>query len=841
MSTYFDKAINNLDSEREEMINFQAQPLSETDSRSKIIDPLLIKVFQWEEKLVLREPHIAAGFIDYYCSSDKNRFVVEAKSTKIDFKVPYNKKVHYTSISTIKKTNSLLYDAIEQAKRYGQEKNTPFFVVSNGLCLILGKTYLSGDEEYNLMIYNGFDAIKENISVLLSILSPYEAGADYFFECIESGKELRSKPQFNKTILQNAFYNSHNAGSSNTLAKPLMDILKTYFDDISKEYELLDNLYCNTKNLDSYSKEMRSFLKGRVPMLGLPIEQTPQIETSDESSTILGRDMQMKRQNKRDGHLFILFGNLGAGKTTFLNRYHEFILTSIQKRKLLWVYVDFQSFYGNKDDIDKFIVDKIQEEIYAAKREAMSFDNLKKIYEEEISRKIEGVWAPFTNDQHELNKKISDFIGTMMMSSKNHIDRCLKYLKEKYGFEICLVFDNIDQHPDSLQEKVSLYAVTSTKELGALAIVSMRDETYWSLRKRPPLNAYGNITSYQVVSPSMEQVLLTRLDYVLSILGEKSITFDVNNRNGSSYGVKMNYKSVFSLFRETIQTEVAKDLLNKLSSGDIRTGLDIFRKLITSSQIDLVNILAFPLQESGNGKILAKDKIIKAIGLADLDYYDSEKSFFINLFKSNSFDGFYSHFINYRILEILEDNISSKPVIDGPEGFMEIGILFDKLNIYCVNEDNMRELLVPFLERFLIESDIGARRYDDEYYYNNIKFVRITPAGLYCKNTLMFDYQYLEMVMIDTPIHDRDVYENLLQEIRRIKVSSYLTSWKHKFNAVSTFLNYLKIKEEEEMCWVKKHNIKHFGLIMPEVIAEYEHTKDEIQRKIDQKERPKSF
>lgn len=284
---------------------------------------------------------------------------------------------------------------------------------------------------------------------------------------------------------------------------------------------------------------------------------------------------------------------------------------------------------------------------------------MKEIYSKEIESKVEGVWAPYSKDKDTIDKKIGDLIESKQENTKEHINKCLLYLMQKNNYEVCMVFDNLDQHPTDLQEKVSLYAITRTKALNILAIVSLRDETYWDLKRKPPLNAYGNITSYQIVSPSMEQVLLKRINYVLSIIGKKKVTFDSSPDMKLNAVIEMDYNSIFSLFKDTIQKDEIKVIINNLSSGDIRKGLDIFKEIITSGHVDLHNIFKYPVSQ-GSINTIPYDKVLKAIGLADQIFYDSNKSAILNLFRTNSKDGFYSHFINYRILEILENNLDKK-------------------------------------------------------------------------------------------------------------------------------------------------------------------------------------
>lgn len=209
-------------------------------------------------------------------------------------------------------------------------------------------------------------------------------------------------------------------------------------------------------------------------MLGLPIEEVRQIETAGKQPTAFGTAMTMKRQDKKKGHLFIIFGNLGAGKTTFLSRYYNHILTEMQRKKFLWILIDFQGFYGETEEVDDYIIKKIEESIYEKEKDIIKFDVLKEIYSKEIESKVEGVWAPYSKDKDTIDKKIGDLIESKQENTKEHINKCLLYLMQKNNYEVCMVFDNLDQHPTDLQEKVSLYAITRTKALNILAIVSLR-------------------------------------------------------------------------------------------------------------------------------------------------------------------------------------------------------------------------------------------------------------------------------------------------------------------------------------------------------------------------------
>ncbi|TNP01440.1 P-loop NTPase fold protein [Bacillus pacificus] len=832
---YYGESLKKWEEIKDELEKFQETELKETDARCKIIDPLLIDVFGWNEQCIIREEKIPAGFMDYHCQSEKNEFVLEAKSTKIDFKMVKNERYMLVESKRLAKTAEDLHSAIEQARNYGREKNSPFVIISNGLNIAIAQTYPARDGKYDTVLVSGIKGITQNFSILYQIISPYFNGNTAFIQLINSNELLRFKPQHRKTLL-GELYDPMATTGGNELAKTLLPIVNRYFTDIADEKELLDGLYCDNANLDSYGHELKSFVKGRIPMLGLAVEQVAQVEVSDDKLGNFGQDMVMKMQDahSNDGHVFVLFGNVGAGKTTFLSRFYHHILKGIHKKKLMWIPIDFQFFYGGEEDIEFYALEKIQEAIDHLEHDLNDFDVLKEIYEKEISRKVNGVWKPYTARPAELEIKISDYLEERVENPKEHIGKVIEYLKKKLSYEICIVFDNLDQQADVIQERVSLYALTKIDKWRTLIILSLRDETYWDLKKRPPLDAYARITSYQIVPPSVDDILMKRLQYVIDSIGEQRITFDAES-NGNRMVFTMQYKDIFKVFVDTLKTEEAMELFRSLSSGNIRYALEIFRDLTTSRYSNLKNILEYNIGPAASYKPIPIDKLIKSIGLAQNAHYISKNSKIINMFQNNLRDGFYSHFVNFRAVYILKECSTKTYQIDTTPGFVPIEELNKLLGAYCNDEKALRSILVPLIERHLIETDIGARKIGDKDYYEKIKCVRITPSGYYYLNELTSLIQYLELVLFDTmiknPVKFNEMRNNIFEMKDLKKRSNYSKVWELRFKNIEIFLDYLKQEEEEEIKMLRELGFSSFGKIMPEIIARYYKQKEAIEAK----------
>lgn len=834
---YYGESLKKWEEVKEELEGFQEIELKETDVRCKIIDPLLKDVFGWNEQCIIREPKIQAGFIDYYCESGENKFVLEAKSTKVNFKMLRGEKYRLVNSQNLSKTNSDLYDAIEQARSYGKEKNCSFVIASNGLNIIISQTFAGKSDGNDTLLISGAEGITNSFSILYQIMSPYFNGNDAFQRVIRSNNLIRYQPQHTKTLLSE-IYDSAAKRGGNEFANPLVPIVSKFFTDIADEESLLKELYCDNYNLDSYGNELKAFVKGRVPMLGLAVGQVAQVAVKNDELGDFGQNMVMKMQDAyaKEGHVFILFGNVGAGKTTFLSRFYHHILKGISKKKLVWINIDFQRFYGQGTDVEEYILKRIQHAINNLEEDTEDFDVLKEIYEKEIARRVKGPWKPYLSRPEELEMKISDYLTDLVERKNDHIEKVIEYLKDQKDFEICLVFDNLDQQSDIVQEAVSKYALTRIDTWRTLIILCLRDETYWNLKKRPPLDAYAKVTSYQIIPPSVEEVLTKRIEYVIKQIGEQSVTFDIVGAQGATVALKMQYKDVFNVFLDTLKTEEAKELFRNLSSGNIRAALEIFRSLTTSQYTNLKNIIDYNVGAAAIYKPIPLDKLIKSIGLGQGAYYNSKNSKIVNMFQNNLYDGFHSHFINFRIIEILKECREIDYKLDTPPGFVPIEEIKRLLSVYCCDEKALRRVLIPLIEQHLVETDIGARQIGDKDYFDKIQCVRITPAGYYYLDELTSIIQYLDLVFFDTMIKNPIIFgkmrENMYKMREAKKNKNFKESWEIRFEYIEQFLNYLKEEEEEEIRMFRDWRITTFGKIMPNIISRYQVQKKIIEERI---------
>lgn len=67
---------------------YHASDISESDTRSKLIDYIFMNILGWDEKNIQREGHVEHGYYDYRFSIPSLHFIVEAKKQLVTLTLP---------------------------------------------------------------------------------------------------------------------------------------------------------------------------------------------------------------------------------------------------------------------------------------------------------------------------------------------------------------------------------------------------------------------------------------------------------------------------------------------------------------------------------------------------------------------------------------------------------------------------------------------------------------------------------------------------------------------------------------------------------------------------------
>ena len=186
--------------------SYRQTDLTESDTRSKIIDKLFIEVLDWDENSINREGYVIEGYYDYLFTIPGFQFIVEAKKNFTEFIIPNSHRT--VTIGTFAKDNK---DVVNQIRKYLFKKGLQYAVITNGHQYIIGKfcNIDGSDWKHNkCLIFNGLDDIEERFSSFYNILSKNSASeildSKFFLKKLYKEQEKRFYLQYQQ-MTQNLF------------------------------------------------------------------------------------------------------------------------------------------------------------------------------------------------------------------------------------------------------------------------------------------------------------------------------------------------------------------------------------------------------------------------------------------------------------------------------------------------------------------------------------------------------------------------------------------------------------------------------------------------------------
>ena len=133
---------------------YHASDISESDTRSKLIDYIFINILGWDEKNIQREGHVEHGYYDYRFSIPSLHFIVEAKKQLVTLTLP--EKNYIASISTLYPENK---EIIDQIRRYLVDEGIAFGIITNGQQFIIGQFVNQNGNPWKqnkCLLFNGY-------------------------------------------------------------------------------------------------------------------------------------------------------------------------------------------------------------------------------------------------------------------------------------------------------------------------------------------------------------------------------------------------------------------------------------------------------------------------------------------------------------------------------------------------------------------------------------------------------------------------------------------------------------------------------------------------------------
>lgn len=761
---------------------------SESDTRSKYIDSLLTQVLGWDESQISREGHVnSIGFFDYIFNSTVNKFVLEAKKTDIDFYMPRSKSIKYKALQD---KNSPLRAAIEQGINYAATRSIDIVVVFNGKQLaVTYLPYISYQNIQDTYLFQNIDEIRDRYTRLYNLLSPISDGVTAIKELLCTSEEsglIRSRPPF-KDKITNSQPDTNAKADENVLARYFAEIHGRYFSDITSDEELLKKCYCESDAAGKLEREIELVLRDRSPLIDYPIKE---IQTSKKSAGDFGN---IFLENKNGTKLFLLLGGSGVGKTTFIFRYFNYLLSEDDKQFFVWLYLDFKKMDEEGREIDEFVSSELHEQLsekYENLELYTSAEKIKAIFQKDI-KKESGTIALLPTEE-EKSRAIIEVIKENKEDKRHHLKRIFEYLRSM-GIGTCVIYDNVDQLATDMQKRIFKHSNVIRESLKTTVICTLREEVYYDHRTDKELN-YAQVERFHVPSPRLLNVISRRIRVLKDETDENDI-INVKTQQGAL--VRIRKLDIIEVITRTFLGKVDNlHLIEMLANNDLRNCLKYFKDIISSYNINFDELVGSAIKQAAGQeetRIIDSSQILRGLALQDrVHFLEGKTEPLINLFSAGN-DGFFSHFTKIRILKYAQSRVHLT-VGHLPHGYFSVSEMFSEQFKSTVSNINQFIDVLKKLQKVgaIINSNGTLNKVEPDDY------IRLGPAGKYYLDNLMFNPFYLSLVSTDTPMVSEDKYTRIARMYHQSLSESEVMKKRRFIGMSKAFVDYLVEEESKE-------------------------------------------
>ncbi len=505
----------------------------------------------------------------------------------------------------------------------------------------------------------------------------------------------------------------------------------------------------------------------------------------------------------------ILVGSKGAGKTTFLNYLFNISFSNDLLKERPYIYIDFRKYTADDlNRINEVILRDAIDTLYNRypHYELHKLKVLKRIFRREIKHNDEGIWE---DDKVKHPERYEEKVNNFLEQKKNDLEfyfiKISEYLLSDRRSRLCVVIDNADQFNMDVQKKAFLFSQSLNIKAKCAVFISLREGYYYKWRHQPPFDAFSS-NVYHVTAPPYQQVLEKRIDYALKNLELQGSTLTTLNGNMS---VEVKHEAVRDMLLSVRQSLFGQEntkmitFLDQTTFPNIREGLDVFRTFLLSGHTDVKKYILRQQVSPNSPNPIPFWEFVKAVALENRKFYNHQISRVHNLFYPVSDNTF--HFLKIKLLKFLTPGVEKVgekyfKISQITNAFVEAGY---KLTSVL---DELNELLNY---RFIETSD----NFSDNEFTADLKendSICISLKGYYYIRVLIADVTYMEMMLQDTPIFDRDSFEAIRRNFS-IPNDNGKQNLHDRINTVELFIKYLEkceFGETNEMAGIAKDIIR---------------------------------
>lgn len=718
---------------------------NESTTRMRAIDTVLFDVLAWDKRDVETERYCRAeGYADYVFST-KNipAFVLEAKKSGIDFVLPdrvFENRPYVFGLFA--KECSAAAKALQQSIGYAATLGARYVGISNGHQWLLAMTFVQDQplDARLVYIFESFDAILERFSNFWSCFSPQGVEQNSASKYLIDNLKLPAPPKLSSFVpgypipaTRNVFQNE---------LSYILDYVWQVMSEDEGSLTFVQNCYVNPGSHEDILALVRELIQKRKNED--EILQKYDIESIDT--------LPHKLAHLPSERPFVILGEVGRGKSSFL-KYLRFVAAKDELKNYIQIEFNFLDRPDKANEIPDFVYYEVERQL----RENYKID----IYENSFVRGVlhgdlqrlratpKGTLLAEKSEQY--NELEIEEIGRIQSDRHSYLAKVFHHLKRGREHSLALFFDNLDRRDSDIQEQAFLKASAMARDWSSLVFICLRPNIYYRSQESGVLDAIAP-TAFTVGQPDLSLVLKRRFAYAKRIAEGQSLNYNLV-KSAPSRNISLDLPKVAKIF-ESCEFAAWKrhgiiPTLEAVSNGNIRRLIDFARRILCSGHLDTKKILS-RIQESGHYYIPDFEGV-KTLLYGDYMQYDPSKSPFINLFDVQHADPT-EHFFRLATLHYLARIPGDAPI----GGYVKFSDLLMYLSTLGYSHNPSTEII-----KVMIEKQCIRKGFDPNKPLSGDDRIKITSLGKYHLYSLASIFQYVDAVIIDTPILDAEIRKQI--------------------------------------------------------------------------------
>ena len=515
-------------------------------------------------------------------------------------------------------------------------------------------------------------------------------------------------------------------------------------EDVARARDLertfLQACYCHSGALSSYSLASKQMLRTRYAALFDADRPGPSVapvaEWGETNPELLAQSFSRRP--------VLLIGDVGVGKTTFIRHLISNDPESFRE-KALALYIDLGATGTLASELRNYILSEIDRQLLLEHSiDIRSDDLVRDTFAHALSRFELGVNKSLRETRPILYKeKEVAFLEQLMADREEHLRMATELVSRRLRKQLIIFLDNSDQRSEQDQQTTFLIAQEMADQWQAVIYLTLRPETYHASMQRGALTGY-HPKAFSVAPPRVDRVIKKRLYFGLRVTGGGVSGIDMSSI------AQFDVTSLSTLLKVFLRSLRVRDdilrCLENISGGNVRLALELVRGFFGSGHVDTEKIL-YKVHEGGY--VIPLHEFQRALIYGDNVHFDPSRSPVANLFDISTVDS-REHFLQALLL----GHLRSPGLEPSAEAFVGSRRVFGYLQALGFTPEQIDTAVSRCFNKKLVET--GARRVPAAL--SDVDYtLRLTSVGLYHISELSSTFTYLDAVVVDTPILDKEL------------------------------------------------------------------------------------